>query len=109
MVLDRVGISILAASGDTELQPRDMKALAESAFVRVTVNNDTIAEGPAMCFQSGYGLSGNSVQNNQGICSIGVPSTSAARKLRKTQYLTNEHVVRGFLTFQARTWTAATT
>jgi len=55
-------------------------------------------------FPSGYGMSGQTNETDNGIVSIGVPSTAAASKLIKTQMLTNKHEVEGNMTFFNRAW-----
>jgi hypothetical protein len=96
MIIDRVGLTA----------PSDIKKLAECAFYRVEVNRLLLIEGPAIKFPSGYGLYGNTVENNQGIVSIGVPATASAAKLIKTQLITASHEVQGFLRFLDRNWAA---
>lgn len=107
MIIDRVGLTIRMATGNLLPAPADIKRVAEDAFWRVEVNSLLLIEGPAIKFPSGYGLAGNTVENGQGIVSIGVPSTAAAAKLLKTQLVTSEHDVQGFLTFYNRDWTGA--
>lgn len=107
MIIDRVGFTIRMATGNLLPAPADIKRVAEDAFWRVEVNSLLLIEGPLIKFPSGYGLAGNTVENGQGIVSIGVPSTAAAAKLLKTQLVTSEHDLQGFLTFFNRDWTGA--
>ncbi len=107
MIVDRVGVVIPSAFGNITPPPADIKKVAENGFVRWRVNKITLAEGPLMKFPSGYGLAGNSVENGQGIVSIGVASTASAAKLLKTQLLTSEHQFDGELTFFDRDWATA--
>jgi len=105
MIIDRVGVTVRDATGELLPTPSDVKKLASDAFMRFTVNRILLIEGPVVKFPSGYGLYGNTVETGQGIVSIGVPSTAAALKLLKTQLITAEHEVAGFLTFFDRDWT----
>jgi hypothetical protein len=107
MIVDRVGVSIPLAVGNLTPQPADVKKVAENGYVKFTVNQITFCEGPLIKFPSGYGLAGNSVENAQGIVSIGVPSTVSAQKLLKTQLLTSQHQFEGEVTFFDRDWTGA--
>jgi hypothetical protein len=103
MVVERVGLTIRLATGDDLPHPADIKKVAEDAFFRMEVNQLLLIEGPVIKFPSGYGLSGNTQETEQGIVSIGVPATASAAKLIKTQLLTQRHEIEGRLTFFGRT------
>lgn len=105
MIIDRVGVTVRSATGNLLPPPADIKRVAEDAFISFTVNQLLLVEGPLIKFPSGYGLSGNTVENGQGIVSIGVPSTAAAAKLLKTQLITSQHEIQAVLTFFDRNWT----
>jgi len=105
MIIDRVGVTLRSATGNLLPPPADLKRVAEDAFITFTVNQLLLIEGPVIKFPSGYGLAGNTVENGQGIVSIGVPSTAAAAKLLKTQLITSEHEIQALLTFFDRNWT----
>ena len=104
MIVDRVGLSISLAFGNTLPNPSDVKKVAENAFVRFMVNTITLAEGPLLKFPTGYGLAGQTQEASQGVLSIGVASTASASKLLKTQLLTSQHQFEGEMTFFDRTW-----
>lgn len=104
MLIERVGATVRLATGNLLPFPEDVKKVVEDAHLRVLVNNLILIEGPLVKFPSGYGLAGNTVEDGQGIVSIGVPSTAAAMKLLKTQLITAEHEVAGVLTFFDRAW-----
>lgn len=104
MIVDRVGMTVASATGNTLPTPADIKKFVENAFISFTVNRLVLIEGPVLKFPSGYGLHGNTVETGQGIVSIGTPSTAAASKLLKTQLLTSQHQFQGLLTFPDRAW-----
>lgn len=104
MIVDRVGMLVASATGNTLPTPSDIKKFVENAFVSFTVNRLVLIEGPVIKFPSGYGLHGNTVETGQGVVSIGTPSTAAASKLLKTQLLTSQHQFQGVLSFQERNW-----
>jgi hypothetical protein len=104
MIVDRVGLSISLAFGNTLPNPSDVKKVAENAFVRFMVNTITLAEGPLLKFPTGYGLAGQTQEAGLGVLSIGVASTASASKLLKTQLLTSQHQFEGEMTFFDRTW-----
>jgi hypothetical protein len=107
IVIERVGATIALATGNLLPSPSDIKKIVENGFLRVEVNRLLLIEGPLVKFPSGYGLSGQTQETDQGIVSIGVPSTAAAAKLVKTQLMTSAHEVEGRLTYYDRNWTGA--
>lgn len=107
MIVDRVGVLVPMASGNLLPPPADIKKVVEDAFIRFTVNQLTLIEGPVTKFPTGYGLYGNTVEAGQGIVSIGTPSTAAASKLLKTQLLTSQHQFQATMVFFQRDWAAA--
>jgi hypothetical protein len=107
MVLDRIGLSFRLALGNTLALPRDIKKVVENAYYRLKINDIMQDEGPAIKFPSGYGLYGNTTENDAGIVSLGVPATASAAKLIKTQLLNQNHELDGALRFDARTWTSS--
>lgn len=104
MVLDRIGLYAVAAIGNATTLPRDTKKVFENAYYRLTVNDIMQDEGPAIKFPSGYGLYGQTTENDTGIISIGVPATASASKLAKKQLLNQNHELNGFLRFDQRSW-----
>ena len=104
MIIDRVGVTVRNATGAILPTPTDIKEVAENAYLRIDINRLLMQEGPVIKFPSGYGLAGNTVENGQGIVSIGVPSTAAAAKLLKTQLITAQNEVLGTMTFFSRAW-----
>jgi hypothetical protein len=107
MVIERVGATVSLAIGNVLPKPADIKKVVENAFMRVEINRLLLIEGPLLKFPSGYGLAGQTQETDQGIVSIGVPSTAAAAKLVKTQYLTSNHEMEGRMTFYDRNWMGA--
>jgi hypothetical protein len=104
MIIDRAWCYIPSAVGTNLPTPQNIKWFAENAYAKFTINRKDLAEGMITKFPSGYGLSGNTVENAQGIVSIGVPSTAAAAKLVREQYVTVEHDLGCTVTFYARAW-----
>ena len=104
MVLERIGFEIPLNTGTTVVQIDDVKRAVSSLYLKVTLNQTTIAEGPAIFFPSGYGLNGQTVENASGIASIGVPSTAAAAKLVEPQIITDSHQIEAEGTYTSRSW-----
>jgi hypothetical protein len=104
MVLDRIGLYPRLALGDTIDLPRDIKKVLENAFYRLKVNDILQDEGPAIKFPSGYGIYGQTTENDAGVVSLGVPATASAARLVKKQMLNQNHELDGVLRFDARTW-----
>jgi len=104
MILDRIGVKVPMAFGNVLSPPADHKRLLENAYLTFQINRKDVAEGPLTKFPPGYGLAGNTVETNQGIVSNGVPSTAAAAKLIREQYITTDHDLDAVLTFWDRIW-----
>jgi hypothetical protein len=107
MVLDRIGLYFRLAVGNAITSGRDIMRIVENSYYRLTINDILQEEGPAIKFPSGYGLYGNTTENNTSIVSVGVPATASASRLIKKQMLNQNHELNGTLRFDARTWTAA--
>lgn len=106
MVLDRIGIYFRLAVGDSISSARDIIKVAENSFYQLRINEILQDEGPTIKFPSGYGLSGNTTENNLSIISLGVAATASASRLIKKQMLNQNHELNGLLRFDARNgWT----
>ena len=103
MIVDRIGISFPnvapEASGPGEwFIGNDVAAIADWGHLLINVNSMLLTSGPVVKYASGYGLNGFLSLN------LGVPSPAAAARLVKTQTLTENHEVIGYLTFYGREW-----
>jgi hypothetical protein len=106
MVLDRIGLYFRLATGNSITSGRDIMKVVENCFYRLSINEILQDEGPAIKFPSGYGLYGNTTENNTSIVALGVPATASAARLIKKQMLNQNHELNGVIRFDARTWTA---
>ena len=106
MVLDRIGLYFRLAVGNSISSGRDIMKVVENSFYSLKINDILQDEGPAIKFPSGYGLYGNTTENNTSIVSVGVPATASASRLIKKQMLNQNHELNGILRFDARTWTS---
>jgi hypothetical protein len=106
MVLDRIGIYFRLATGNSITSGRDIMKVVENCFYKLTINEILQDEGPAIKFPSGYGLYGNTTENNTSIMALGVPATASAARLIKKQLLNQNHELQGIMRFDPRTWTA---
>ena len=104
MVLDRIGLYPRLALGDVIDLPRDIKKILENAFYRLKINDILQDEGPAIKFPSGYGIYGQTTENDAGVVSLGVPATASAARLVKKQMLNQNHELDGVMRFDARNW-----
>ena len=103
LVLERVGIYIPACLGNSEARPSDIKKVAECGYLDLKLSRTTIAEGAGSKFPSGYGLTGNSFENQQGVVGIGSPATAAQAKLSKQFNIDGDSEVEAVYEFQKRT------
>ncbi len=104
MILNRIGVQIPLAIGNVLMTPGDIKKVAENGYLAFRINRKDVAEGPLLRFPSGYGLSGSTNVDNDGTLSIGVPSTAAAAKLARDQYVNSDHDMDGVVTYYDRAW-----
>ena len=104
MVISRGGGDIPLARGNNLVRPEDIKKISYNGVLEIKLNSVVIAEGPLYKWPSGYGLSGMTNENNQGVVSIGVPSTAARRPLAKEHYITDKHQINATVTFEDRAW-----
>ncbi len=102
MLVDRAWVYMPSAIGNTVTLGTDFKKVVEGAYIKFQINRKDVAEGPMWMFPSGYGLAGNTSENNAALLSIGVPSTAAAAKLKREQYLTSEHDMDAVLSFKSQ-------
>jgi hypothetical protein len=108
MVLDRIGLYCRLAVGNSITSGRDVMKVIENCFYKLTINDILQDEGPAIKFPTGYGLYGNTTENNTSIVSIGVPATASAARLIKKQLLNQNHELNGIMRFDPRSWTQQT-
>ena len=107
MVLDRIGLYFRLTTGNSVTSGVDILKIVENCYYRLSINDILQEEGPAIKFPSGYGMYGNTTENNLSIMSVGVPATASAARLIKKQLLNQNHELNGFLRFDARTWMSA--
>lgn len=104
MIIDRVWAYVPMSNGATNPVPADIKRVGDNSYIKFQINRKDVAEGPLVKFPSGYGFAGNTVEAGAGVITLGVPSTAAAAKLVREQYITHEHDVDAVLTFFDRLW-----
>jgi len=95
------------APGGTEIIPLNFKWAAERLYLNFKINKQDVAEGPAMCFQTGLGVSGYTSQATTSILSNGVPSMAAVRPLLVEQKVTSERDLDASLTHSGADWIQA--
>lgn len=115
MLIKRIGIDVPLYFNNTQanrtsvVAPDDIKKLIYGTRFIFKINGKTIAEGPSYAYPSGYGLAGQTTENNTGIVSVGVPSTAAQRQLEKVHEVTSEHDLEASLFWDDRPWLATNT
>jgi len=102
MVLTHIGVYVRLCAGNVIPTPADLKRVYENAYYVLRVNQLLVAEGPAIMFPAGFGLYGQTTENNSGVISNGVPSRAAQTPLRQPQLLTENHDINGMLNFDGR-------
>lgn len=107
MVLDRIGLYFRLAIGNQLTTGRDILKVVENCYYSLRINEILQDEGPAIKFPSGYGMYGNTTENNMSVLSLGVPATASAARLIKKQMLNQNHELSGILRFDSRSWMTA--
>ena len=109
MALERIGIQIPLAFGNTLPAPADVKKIAENGYLVCKLSGTDVAEGPGVRFPSGYGLSGSTVETDQGVLGIGTPATAAVARLSREHEITPRTELDASYTFHKRTWATSPT
>lgn len=108
LVMFRIGLHPRGYVGNAEGAFADIKKVAENGIFKFSLGDRLVAEGPAIKFQSGYGLGGfaATTANNttQGAISFGVPSAAAAPVLLVPQEITSADELNGSLRFESAAW-----
>ncbi len=103
----RIGLHPREAQGSVLPVSTDIKQVFGNAHFGLKFNKRIIADGPAVKFPSGYGLSGSSNEApgaGQSYNSVGVPSVAAAPTLFVPQQLKDNDDIGAALTFPAAGW-----
>lgn len=80
--LQRIGVHVRQWAGSSRPSPEDVVALYEISNFRFTLGQtNLVAEGPALVYQSGLGVTGVSTANNFSALTLGVASQAAAPRL----------------------------
>jgi len=106
MLVKRMSVSVPLAFGNTVPVVADIKKVLYGLYCVFRINRLDVAEGLAIEFPSGYGMAGQTNENNAGVVSNGVASTAAQRQLEKIHEITSEHDLEGKGTFFDVLWDA---
>lgn len=86
----RVGFAIRQAAGNTLALASDMLKVYEAGSLKFSINTRLVTEGPLIKYQSGYGVSGSSTENNVSLITLGTPSQVAAPRFIAAQPINDE-------------------
>ena len=87
----RIGLYLRTSSGNAgAVGVADIKRIYENGYVLARIGKREIAEGPAVKFQSGYGLAGQTSETNANVIALGSPSAVAAPELKVPQDVTDD-------------------
>lgn len=104
VAVNRVGLCVAQAQGNTVTTDDDVIKAAYAGALIVTINDRTIAEGPAFTFQSGYGVAGSTTRTDTGVVTIGLPSFAAAPQLLVVQPIRDDDDIKPKLRFPNNAW-----
>ncbi len=102
----RIGLQTRDAAGNVTPAPGDVRKVFGNARLQVKFNKRVIADGPAIKYPSGYGLSGSldASAAADGVLSNGVPSVAASPTLFVPQQLTTADDIYAILDFPDAAW-----
>lgn len=100
----RVGVHIAQAWGNTLVSGDDIMKLAHAASLKFSINTRLVTEGPLLKYQSGYGVTGSTVQNNRAALTIGLASQASAPRFIAAQPLNDEDDLDCVITTDANGW-----
>lgn len=100
----RIGFHVRGATGNARASFSDIQKVIENGVLQVKFNRRIITEGPAIKYQSGYGLGGYSDESGATAVSVGVASAAAAPTLFVPQQLMDNDDLNGMLFFPSAGW-----
>lgn len=106
MIIKWVGLQVEDACGNTPAVSRDVKKILWGSFFEFKVDGVLVTEGTSIYYPSGYGLAGQSTENDSAIVASGVPATASVRVLEKPHQVGPDNDLEGLLTFQDHLWDA---
>ena len=99
--LTRIGVYVRSAAAQTLATGNNSRRIYEGGFCEFALQKSrTIAEGPAILFQAGLGITGNATDT----VANGVASSAAAPILSVTQDITDEMTLLAKIGFPSDTW-----
>lgn len=103
----RVGVHVRQSAGDTLMKVADALKLYDSGALTFNINSRLVTQGPLLKFQSGYGATGSSTENDVSLVTLGTPSGAAAPKFLAAQPINDEDDLDCEIRFDANTWFTA--
>lgn len=103
-IMSRIGVVPAQASGNVVYTPADTEKVAYGATLTFKINDRLVSEGPLYKYQSGYGVTGSTTQNNTGLATIGVPSAAAAPNLMVAQPIMDDDDLVATIDFKSADW-----
>lgn len=89
MEVERFWIAFPQATGNTRVPPRDIIKAAEGLYIVWKLNRALVSEGAAVKYAPGFGVSGQTNENNTGVVNNGIASPATVSRLDHT-FLTGE-------------------
>lgn len=84
MEVERFWVAFPQAVGNTIVPPRDIKKASEGLYFQWQLSRALVSEGAAIKYPPGFGLNGQTTENDTGIVNNGVPSPAAVERLQHT-------------------------
>lgn len=103
-IMNRVGVLINQAFSNTIATGTDVVKAAYAGHLTFNINDRLVSQGPLVTYQTGYGVTGFTTENNTHVLTTGVPSAAAAPQLLVAQNVTAVDDLGGTIEFRDDVW-----
>lgn len=103
-IMNRIGVVIAQAFSNTLVVVSDILKCAYDGSLTFKINDRLIEEGPLFKFQTGYGVTGGTTENNVSLATTGVASAAAAPQLLVAQNVNDKDDLQGTIDFKNDIW-----
>lgn len=103
-IMSRIGVVPNQAFGNVMASPTDLVKHCYAATLTFKINDRLVSEGPLYKYQSGFGITGSTTQNDTGLATIGVPSAAAAPNLMVAQPVQDDDDLVATIDYKSNSW-----
>lgn len=103
-IMSRIGVIPNQSFGNVMASPTDLVKHCYAATLSFKINDRLVSEGPLYKYQSGFGITGSTTQNDTGLATIGVPSAAAAPNLMVAQPVQDDDDLVATIDYKSNSW-----